>query len=165
MPRMARKNNTEIRRLVDDFVAQLTEIVHESALDMVREALGDTPAPRKRGPGRPPKATAAKPGRKRKARARRTAGEVEALGKVVLDYVRANAGQRLEEIGRGLKRATKDLKRPIAKLLESGALRTEGQRRGTKYYAAGRKAAAPKKATRKKTKAKRAKRKKTAKRK
>lgn len=158
MPRMARQTNTEIQRLVDDFVSQLSEIVHKSALDMVREALGDTPAPaRRRGPGRPRKTTGAAPRKVASKRGRRSAGEVESLGKVVLDYVRANSGQRLEEIGRGLKRATKDLKRPIAKLLEAGSLRTEGQRRGTKYFAGGRKkAAGRKKATRKKTTTKKA---------
>ena len=60
---------------------------------------------------------------------------------------------------------TKELKRPIAKLLETGALRTEGQRRGTKYFTGGRKAGAgAKKATRKKT-ARKAGKKATAKRK
>jgi hypothetical protein len=40
--------------------------------------------------------------------------------------------------------ATKDLKQPIAHLLEAKALRTTGRARGTKYFAGGR----AKKATR-----------------
>lgn len=181
MRRMARKSNNQLQQLVDEFVSQLSVLVHQSALDVVREALGDSPAPAKRkGPGRPAKAkTAAAPRRKASKRGRRSADEVEALGTVVMTHVRSNAGQRLEEMGRALAMPTKELKRPIAKLLEAGALRTEGQRRGTKYFAGGRKAAAGakkaggkkasrKKATRKagkKATTKRKTRKKTAKRK
>ena len=173
---MARQSNTQIQQLVDEFVSQLSVLVHQSALDVVREALGDSSAPAKRrGPGRPAKAKVAAPRRKAAKRGRRSADEVEALGGIVLTHVRANAGQRLEEMGRALSMPTKELKRPIAKLLEAGALRTEGQRRGTKYFAGGRKAAAGakkksgrKRVTRKagkKATAKRATRKKTAKRK
>ena len=176
MPRMARQSNNQIQQLVDEFVSQLSVLVHQSALDVVREALGDSSAPaRRRGPGRPAKAKAAAPRRKTAKRGRRSAGEVEALGGVVLAHVRANPGHRLEEMGRAMSMPTKELKRPIAKLLEAGSLRTEGQRRGTKYFTGGRKAAAGakkkpgrKRATRKagkKATAKRATRKQTARRK
>jgi len=169
---MARQSNNEIQRLVDEFVAQLSVLVHQSALEVVREALGDTAAPAKRrGPGRPPKAKAAKSSKATGKRGRRSADEVESLGKVVLTHVRAHPGQRLEEIGRALEIVTKELKRPIANLLEAGALRTEGQRRGTKYFTGGgrkpakraKKAPARKQAVRKKTASKRSTRKKTAK--
>jgi hypothetical protein len=73
---------------------------------------------------------------------------VAAVGKV-LAYVRANPGQRLEEIGRGLRTDTAGLKRPIQVLVADGKLRTEGQKRGTKYFEGGggrRKAKAAKKA-------------------
>lgn len=48
------------------------------------------------------------------------------MGDTVLAHVKANPGQRVEEIGRELGVATKDLTRP------------EGQKRGTKYFAGGR---------------------------
>jgi predicted ArsR family transcriptional regulator len=80
---------------------------------------------------------AAKPGK----RARRSAEDVEQVAGQVLAYVQGNPGQRLEEIGRGLKVDTTGLKRPIQDLLATGRLRTEGQKRGTKYFAGSGKAA------------------------
>jgi len=146
---MAKQQDPQLRALVDQFVADLTARVHEEALATVRAALGEAPAPRARaarkprkaGPGRPRKAAARKGGR-------RSAQDVAAVGETVLAHIKANAGQRLEEIGRALGVATKELKRPIANLLEAGALRTEGQKRGTRYFAgSGR-------ATKRKTKSK-----------
>lgn len=134
-------NENKLRSLVDQFVADLTARAQEEALETVRAALGQPAAPRKRGPGRPPKAgrTAgpAKVGRKpgRRKAGRRSADEVASMGGTVLAHIRANPGQRLEEIGRELGVPTKELKRPIANLMEGGVLRTEGQKRGTKYFA------------------------------
>jgi hypothetical protein len=62
---------------------------------------------------------------------------VAAVGEKVLAYVRANNGQRLEEIGRGLRTDTAGLKRPIQRLVADGQLRTKGQKRGTRYFAGG----------------------------
>jgi hypothetical protein len=154
----------DIRTLVDQFVSDLSARVREQALDSVRAVLGEGAAPRrrgpgrprkaaKRGPGRPPKAARRGPGRPRKAgrRARRSSADLEATAAKVLAYVRSNAGQRLEEIGRGLRTATAGLKRPIQVLVAAGKLRTEGQKRGTRYFAGGgrgRKAKAGRKAGR-----------------
>lgn len=87
----------------------------------------------KRGPGRPRKA-ASKPARAGK-RIRRSAEDLEAIAARVFDHVKANAGHRLEEIAAALNLDTGVLKRPVAKLLEAKKLRTEGQKRGTKYFA------------------------------
>jgi hypothetical protein len=62
---------------------------------------------------------------------------VAAVGEKVMAYIRANPGQRLEELGRGLRTDTAGLKRPIQVLVAGGKLRTEGQKRGTKYFAGG----------------------------
>ena len=140
-----------LRSRIEEFVDELAGIIREAALASVQEALaGDAPArrgpgrPRKagrRGPGRPPKAGRRGPGRPRKAgkRLRRSSADLEAISTKVLGHIKANPGQRLEEIGKALGTATKILKRPIAKLLSGKALRTEGQRRGTKYFAGGKK--------------------------
>jgi hypothetical protein len=142
----------DIRTLIDQFVSDLSARVHQQALDTVRAALGEGAAPKrrgpgrprkaaKRGPGRPPKAAGRRgPGRPRKAagRIRRSSADLEATSAKVLAYVRSNAGQRLEEIGRGLRTPTEGLKRPIQVLVAEGKLRTEGQKRGTKYFAGGR---------------------------
>lgn len=51
-------------------------------------------------------------------------------------FVKANAGKRLEEIGKSLGAATKDLTLPVAKLLAARRLRKTGQKRGTRYFVA-----------------------------
>jgi hypothetical protein len=71
---------------------------------------------------------------------------VEEVAEQVLGYVRAHPGSRLEEIGRGLGMDTAGLKLPVKELMGSGRLRTEGQKRGTKYFAGGKAAGAKVKA-------------------
>ena len=136
----------QIRSLVDRFVADLATVIRQEALEAVRGALGDATAPARRGPVRSEKTATRAPrkkaGRRKKATSRkggrRSPEGVAALGETVLAHVRANPGQRLEEIGRELGMPTKELKRPIPNLMEAGELRTEGQKRGTKYFAGGR---------------------------
>lgn len=146
---MAQQQDT--RSLVEKFVSELRAVIQMDALDVVRTALGEgAPKRRERArprpvqvakptPGRPPRAGARR-GRGRKAggRVRRSAADLERTSARVLAYVRSNAGQRLEEIGQGLRTATAGLKRPIQVLVAAGKLRTEGQKRGTRYFAGGR---------------------------
>ncbi len=146
--------DTAIRHEIDQFVSNLTTLVRQAALEAVKEALGATgpsvATPARRGPGRPRKnpaaPTASKPGR----RTKRTSADVEAVANQVLAYVKANPGSRLEEIGRGMGVGTAGLRRPIQGLLAAGALRTEGQKRGTKYLPGGGAARSGAKVTRKK---------------
>lgn len=77
-------------------------------------------------------------------RVRRSAEDLEKIATLVLAHVKANAGHRLEQIGAALKTDTAILKHPIANLLAAKKLRTEGQKRGTKYFAGGGRGAARK---------------------
>ncbi len=144
--------DSELRNRVDAFVAELSDIIRRSALDSVREALGAGVAAPVR-PGRRPGKVArrGRPAATRKTRGRRSSADLEQLSGSFLSWVREHPGQRLEEIGKGMGVATKELKRPVQLLLAGGSLRTEGQRRGTKYFAGGggRKAGARKTAKRK----------------
>ena len=70
-------------------------------------------------------------------RTRRSAASLETVGAKVVAFVKANPGLRLEEIGRGLGADTAGLKLPVKELMGSGRLRTEGQKRGTKYFVGG----------------------------
>lgn len=153
---------SELRSRVEAFVADLTEIIHQAALASVHEAIEGTmgiSAPARRGPGRPRKAgKAARKATKRASaknggRARRSPEELEQLSSGFLSYVQANPGQRLGEIGAGMGIDTKELKRPVTLLLEAGSIRTEGQRRGTKYFAGS---GGPRKATKRKAAKKKA---------
>ena len=52
----------------------------------------------------------------------------------ILTYVKANPGERLEQIGVGMNTDTHDLKRPIFLMIADKKLKTTGQKRGTKYF-------------------------------
>lgn len=130
----------ELRARIDAFVNELSSLVKLSALEAVHEALGSTlnaagasaavPAAVKRGPGRPAKAA-----RARSKGGKRSPEAVLKVASAVLAYIKSNPGQRLEQIGKGVKSPTKELKLPIQKLFEQKAISTKGEKRGTKYFA------------------------------
>ena len=147
-------STTQLDRQIQDriqaFLTELSGLVRQSALEAVQAALGGgVAAPARRGPGRPRKnaaagpiaaaapasvAPAGKPARRAK-RAKRTSADVDATAAALLAYVAANEGQSIEQIGKGMGVATKELKLPVIKLVEAKKLKTKGQRRGTKYFA------------------------------
>jgi hypothetical protein len=93
----------------------------------------------RRGPGRPRNAaSAAAPKAARGGkRAKRSSEDVQAMADSFLAYVTSNEGQRLEEIAKGMSVSSKELKLPVITLLQARAVRTEGQKRGTKYFSGG----------------------------
>lgn len=121
----------QIRDRVESFVAELTDLVRQAALESVSEVLGGQAVPglaRRRG-GRPPRP------RMRRRGGKRSPEEIEATTHRVLEYVRQNPGHGVEQMAMDLATNTKDLTLPIKKLLGNGDLLTEGQKRATKYYA------------------------------
>ena len=146
-------STTQLDRQIQDriqaFLTELRGLVRQSALEAVQVSLGGgVAAPARRGRGRPRKTAAAAPiaaaapagaapagkrGRKGK-RAKRTSADVDATAAALLAYVAANEGQSIEQIGKGMGVATKELKLPVIKLMEAKKLKTKGQRRGTKYF-------------------------------
>ncbi len=139
----------EIRSRIESFLGDLSALVKRSALASITSVLGQADATAgavaagvRRGPGRPRKsgvpsplvAPTKKPGAKR---GRRPSAQVEQAGAMMLELVKAKPGLRLEEIARELKASTKVLKLPALKMVKARVLRTEGQKRGTKYFAGG----------------------------
>jgi hypothetical protein len=145
----------EIRTRINAFVDEVSALLRGSALEAVQAALGgevsgrSAQAPGRRR-GRPP----GKAKRAKGKRERRDSSQVEALAERVHAYVKSHAGERLEEISKGLGIASKHLKLPVSKLLAARAVKTTGQKRGTKYHASsGRlKAGGKKRAARRKRK-------------
>jgi hypothetical protein len=144
---------SEIRSLVDSFVNEISARVRQAALDSLRQAIEGHGAPSRRR-GRPAARAAAplagsasvasvpgRRGRKPSAASAQAAVDLQA-------FVLANPGQRLEQIGAALGQDTKGLKGPMARLVRDGILRTEGQRRGTRYFAGSGKPARGSKARR-----------------
>lgn len=147
--------NNEIQTLVANFAAQVEAIAKRSALEQVLATLGGSvamSAPAKRGRGRPkgstnaPKAAApaaaAKAGIKpiRKG-ARRSAEDVAAMGDALVAHVKANPGQRGEQIAAAMRSDVNTIRLPMKALIAAKKITTRGQRRGMQYFAAG---AAPK---------------------
>lgn len=148
-------SNAEIQTLVDDFARQIQALAKKSAIEQVIAALGGAGGqPRsaaKRGPGRPkgstnkvqpaassPKA-APSPTQFKSARKgqRRTAADVERMGQVLIDFVKANPGQRADQIAKALRTDPGTMRLPMQALLSARKVKTQGQRRGTKYFIAG----------------------------
>ena len=137
--------DAKIRSRVETFLQEMRSLVRQVALASVEDVLSGA-SDRRRAPGRRGATAKRRPGRPRKvvARARlakrgkRTGEQVEALASRVLAHVKANPGDRLEQIGKGLRMATKELKLPIAKLLATKRVKTSGRKRGTKYFTGGR---------------------------
>jgi len=145
--------DSEIRVRVETFVDDLTELIRTSAVEAVRGALtGGATAPARRGR---PKASAKKPKVRKGKRIRRTTEQVEQLAASIQAHVTANSGQRLGDIAKALKVATKDARRPAFALVGAGKLKTTGQRGGTRYFAKGASTASAPKKTRKRKVAKR----------
>jgi len=117
---------TEMNRVVADFVAQITELARAAARDMIDEALGKGAKVSLGGLGR---------GRGRGRGAKRTADELDKLADQFHVFVAKHPGLRIEQINKQLGTTTKDLALPIRKLISEGALKTKGAKRSTQYFA------------------------------
>jgi len=132
--------NDRIRSRVEAFAEELSALIRDSAMETVRDALGGSAAPSRSGrPGRPgrPAASAApvRGGGRREKGQKRDPGEIERLTGRLLDYVKGNAGQRIEQIAAGMGTVTKELNLPVKKLIAQKSLKTKGQKRATQYFA------------------------------
>ena len=141
----------ELRSCVDSFVDELTAIIRRQALEAVEAVIrGDEVAAPARRPGRPAKVVAAPApaapvvrGRGRPAKAaaaarrpgeKRTPAQLIQLTDQVHEYIRANAGQGVEQMAKALALATKELTLPIRKLLGDKKITSKGQKRATRYF-------------------------------
>lgn len=117
----------EIRDRIEAFLSEISELVQAQALAAVQEVFGDEAgrAARRASAARAPARNVRRPAPLRRA-------AVDAA--TVLDHVRAHEGERIEQIAEALGTTTRELKAPLSELLASKALRTEGQRRGTRYF-------------------------------
>jgi len=132
-----------IRARVDNFVADLTDLIHQAILDNIQHALAQGVAPAPRRVGRPRgstnqptdagKATASSKRGGKKRGGKRTAAELAEMANQLLAFVEANPASNIEEIGRGTGIPTKDLALPVKKLLGEGRLKKKGQKRATRY--------------------------------
>ena len=135
---------TQIREQIETFVNDLNQLVRQAALEAVAAALGGEGASAARlGRGARMGGLPRALGRGRGRGAKRTAEELEGTRQSVLDYVRRNPGQGVEQIAKSLNVPSRDLVLPIRKLVADGQLSTKGQKRATKYFSGNSASAAP----------------------
>ncbi len=130
-------SNGELQALIDSFTTQLTTLIRRTTLEQVVSALGgnaSTPAPARRGPGRPAGTSAP---RRPAGGGKRSSEQMETMTNDLVSYVKANPGARGEQIAAALKTDVKTMRLPMLKLIAAKAISTKGQRRGMTYYPAG----------------------------
>jgi hypothetical protein len=129
----------QIRSRVEEFVDELSSLIRQSAMDTVAQVLGGGAGDGRRGrrgagAARGAGAGAEARGRARAKGAKRSQDELERLTGRLLTYVKANAGQRIEQIAKGMSVSTRELNLPAKKLLANKSIRTKGQKRATQYF-------------------------------
>jgi hypothetical protein len=116
-----------INERIDAFVAEITELAKQAALETLAGGLSSG----RRGGDKGLSST-----RVRRKSGKRSPEEIAETADQLLGYIRENPGQRMEAIAKALDSTTKDLTLPIKKLLSQGHVRVEGQKRATSYYPA-----------------------------
>ncbi|HEY3501082.1 MAG TPA: hypothetical protein VGK73_40590 [Polyangiaceae bacterium] len=121
---------TDVRARIDTFVEDLTILIRAATVDAVADALEAQS-----------RVTAHSGGssRYRGARAKGAKRDPEvlaALTEQLASHIGENPGQRIEEIGKALGIATRELVLPVRKLVAAKRVSTQGQKRSTTYHLA-----------------------------
>jgi hypothetical protein len=124
---------SQINKLVDSFVAQVTAVARQAAMDTLTAALGAANRGGGGGGGRRSVESSSFSGKRVKG-AKRPQNEIERTKDRVNDFIHKNPGLRIEQINKELGTSTRDLSLPLRKLISDGAVRTEGEKRSTQYF-------------------------------
>ena len=130
----------QIRERVEAFAADIAELIRASAMETVAAALGEGVVGGGRGgrgrraAGRPVRGASRSVVASRAKGAKRPPGEIETLTSELAAYIKANPGQRIEQVAKGIGTSTKELTLPVKKLLAKKAIKTRGQKRATQYF-------------------------------
>lgn len=123
---------SQVNSRVSAFVAEITELARKAAYEMLASALDqEQPAA-----GRGRRSVARGAAQSRRKGAKRTPEELSAMADSFLAYIKESPGQRMENIAKALGYSTQELTLPVKKLLGSGQIKVEGQKRATSYYPA-----------------------------
>lgn len=123
---------SQVNERVSSFVSEITELARQAAYDMLASALDQEEG---NGRGRLFLTRGGTLSSRRKG-AKRTAEELGTMADAFMAYITENPGQRMENIAKELGYTTQELTLPVKKLLSTGKIHVEGQKRATSYYAA-----------------------------
>lgn len=123
----------QIRARVDAFVAELSELLKQAALERLTDALGASPLARGAGKGKRAKAAGRAPALSKKG-GKRTAKELEAFSDRILATIKSQPGIRADQIATELGLVTREVVLPIKKLLATKTVTKKGQKRATAYF-------------------------------
>lgn len=118
----------EMDRVVQGFVAQISDLARRAALEMIEKSLGQSGI-------RGGRSTLRLSGGGRGRGAKRTASDLEQISSHFVSFVSKHPGLRIEQINKELGTTTKDLALPIRKLVSDGVIKTKGKKRSTTYFA------------------------------
>jgi hypothetical protein len=124
---------SQINKLVDQFVSQVTAVARQAAMDTLTAALGAAAGRRAAALGGAAPVAGRGAGRRPKG-AKRPQSEIERTKARVQEFILNNPGLRIEQINKELGTSTRDLALPLRKLIADGAVRTEGEKRSTQYF-------------------------------
>tara|TARA_R110002073_G_scaffold156258_2_gene311560 strand:- start:1244 stop:1756 length:513 start_codon:yes stop_codon:yes gene_type:complete len=134
----------KLQAAIDAFTASITELIHETAMERIQDVLAGASLTRQ-APSR-----AKTPGRKKTVRksasstrkssgkrVRRTEADLKATGEELRVYIQANPGCAMSDMSAALGQDPVKLRPALQLILASKKVKTTGQKRGTKYFAAG----------------------------
>ena len=116
-------------------VQDLTALIRQSALDTVQDALAGQRVPTSRGrTARTAAPAATRSAGRRPKGAKRDPADIQELTDKLATFIKKTPGQRIEQIGKALGIATKELALPVKKLIAAKSISTKGQKRATTYF-------------------------------
>jgi hypothetical protein len=126
--------NSQISKLVSEFVDNVTALARRAAVDTLTSSLDDRGS-RRRGGGSIAAVGEVLKAERRGKGAKRSSSQLDRLQSRVMEFVTANPGMRIEQINKELGTSTRDLQLPIRKLIATGSLKSKGEKRATTYFA------------------------------
>lgn len=128
----------QISQRLQAFVSEITELARMQAMEIFSASFATSRVGGRGRAGRPGNGAGPARAATRAARAdsgnRRSPEEIDRASQALLSEIQANPGLRVEQLGQTLGASTKDLTLPLKKLLAQKLVRSEGQRRATRYF-------------------------------
>lgn len=126
--------DNQIRARIEEFVADLSQLVRDSAVEAAVAALKGSAGQRSSAPSsKTKKSRVVTGGGGRRTGKRRSPREIERTLKTVADHIKKNPSQRAEDIRKALKLSPAETGDALKRLVENKSIKSKGERRQTTY--------------------------------